>query len=152
MPILNILRRTGALQIAYALAVMIGVGCSSEDPPSPTGAELDVARYDLKGDYDWVRGRLVATVDITLAPPVVQGEPGGSPEIHEKINPANGRGVVVLFANASGRYRYVTERAADRASWQTGGPLQIRYDARGRAVIDAEFTGPGARIVFFGAR
>jgi alpha-galactosidase len=90
--------------------------------------------------------------DITLAPPVVQGEPGGSPEIHEKINPANGRGVVVLFANASGRYRYVTERAADRASWQTGGPLQIRYDARGRAVIDAEFTGPGARIVFFGAR
>jgi hypothetical protein len=69
MHIRNILRRTGALQIASALAVLTGIGCSSEDPPSPTGAELDVARYDLKGDYDWDRGRLVATVDITLAPP-----------------------------------------------------------------------------------
>jgi hypothetical protein len=66
MRIINLLRRVGALQLASTLAASIGIGCSSEAPPSPTGAELDVVRYDLKGDYDWVRGRLVATVDITL--------------------------------------------------------------------------------------
>jgi aminopeptidase N len=42
--------------------------CKSDRPPSPTGAELDVVRYDLKGDYDWDRGRLVATVGVTLVP------------------------------------------------------------------------------------
>ncbi len=36
--------------------------------PSPSAVRLDVERYDLKGDYDWARGRLVATVDITLVP------------------------------------------------------------------------------------
>jgi hypothetical protein len=43
------------------------VGCF--DAPydtSPTGGAYDVERYDLTGAYDWSRGRLVATVDITL--------------------------------------------------------------------------------------
>lgn len=61
-----------ARQLACILATSIGIGCSDELPPSPpggpTGAPMDVQHYSLKGDYDWVRGRLVATVDITLAP------------------------------------------------------------------------------------
>ncbi len=90
--------------------------------------------------------------DITRAAPVVEGEPGGSPEIYEKLDPASGRGAVVVFANAAGRYTYVTARPADRAVWHTGGPARVRHDARGRAVIETEFTEPGARILFFGAR
>jgi hypothetical protein len=66
----NLFQRPGALQIACALTASIGIGCSSEPAPTPkpTGAEMDVLRYELKGDYDWARGRLVATVDITLTP------------------------------------------------------------------------------------
>jgi hypothetical protein len=59
---------------------------------------------------------------------------------------------VRLFLNAADRYRHITGHAVDRAIRRTGGPLQLRYDARGRAVIEAEFTEAGARIVLFGAR
>ena len=90
--------------------------------------------------------------DITAAPPVVEGLPGGSPEVHEKINPASGRGAVVIFATAAGQYTYVTANRADPAAWITGGPAEIRHDAEGRAVIEASFEEPGARIVFFGLR
>jgi aminopeptidase N len=65
---MSLFRRPGALRLACALAATIGVGCSSEAPSSPNGAKLDVARYDLQGDYDWARGRLVATLNVTLAP------------------------------------------------------------------------------------
>jgi hypothetical protein len=68
MRLKNIFQRPGALQIACALAASIGIGCSSEPAPNPANAEMDVLRYELKGDYDWARGRLVATVDITLTP------------------------------------------------------------------------------------
>lgn len=65
------LRRTGALHAACILVASLGAGCSSSDDgpsPGPTSVEMDVARYDLKGAYDWDRGRLVATVAITLTP------------------------------------------------------------------------------------
>lgn len=73
MRLMNLLRRPRALRLVCALAASLGAGCSSEVPPdpvppNPTGSALDVERYDLKGDYDWARGRLVATLDITLVP------------------------------------------------------------------------------------
>src|SRR5689334_3606419 len=68
MHLTNLFRRPGALGLACALAASLGAGCSSESPPAPNGSRLDVQRYDLKGDYDWARGRLVATLAITLAP------------------------------------------------------------------------------------
>jgi alpha-galactosidase len=88
--------------------------------------------------------------DITLASPVRQGEPGRSPEIHEKINPQTGKGAVVIFANAAGSYTYVTQRQTVSPHWATGGPVTVRRDGKGRAVIEANFSEPGARIVFFG--
>ncbi len=108
---------------------------------SPEGVDYIA---DVLAHYKQVRD------DITRAPPIVVGEPGGSPEIHEKIDPTTGRGAVVLFANAGGRYVYVTQREPSQITWHTGGPVGIRYDAQGRAVIEAEFTEPGARVVFFG--
>lgn len=47
--------------------------------------------------------------EITISNPVISGEPGTSPEIHEKVNPATGKGAVVIFANAAGKYAYTNE-------------------------------------------
>lgn len=74
---MNHFLRSGALRLVCITLASIGAGCTNDDvpiptfpagDPIPTGAEMDVARYDLKGEYDWDRGRLVATVDITLSP------------------------------------------------------------------------------------
>jgi alpha-galactosidase len=87
--------------------------------------------------------------DITNSFPVVQGETGSSPEIHEKIGATTGRGVVVVFANSRGSYTYVTKHKVDRSLWKNEG-VKVNFDAKGRAVIEADFTGPGAKIIFFG--
>ena len=87
--------------------------------------------------------------DITNSFPVVQGEPGNSPEIHEKIDRKTGRGAVSIFANTSGQYTYITDNKVDPAMWTTEG-ITVTIDAKGRAIIQATFTSPGAGIVFFG--
>lgn len=88
--------------------------------------------------------------DVTASDPVREGEPGNSSETWEKINAENGRGEVVLFSNG-GHRRYITEHRVDPHVWCTEG-AGVRLDAAGRAVIDADFDGSSARIVFFGVR
>lgn len=89
--------------------------------------------------------------DITASTPVVQGETGSSPEIHEKISAQTGKGVIVVFANAQGRYTYVSKNKVDPTRWKNEG-VGVSVDARGRAVIQADFTEPGAKMVFFGIK
>jgi alpha-galactosidase len=89
--------------------------------------------------------------DITLARMKASGEPGGSPEIYEKINPENGKGCVVGFANAKGTYTYITEHVVAPQSWKNEG-VDIKRDARGRAVITITFQEPSAKIIFFGVQ
>lgn len=88
--------------------------------------------------------------DITESDPVVTGDVGSSPEIHEKVSKRTGNGVVVLFATAKGSYRYITAHQPHRTFSATGS-VKVHYDAKGHAVIEADFTSPGAAIVFFGA-
>ena len=61
--------RPGVLRMACIVIASLGVSCACEDTPTPS-TDIDVKRYELKGEYDWNRSRLVATVDITLAPTV----------------------------------------------------------------------------------
>jgi len=98
---------------------------------------------DLLGTYRKVRD------DITAASPVRTGDVAGSPEVHEKINPATGRGAVVIFSSAAGKYTYVTANKAD-AKRRCTGAASVKTDAAGRAVIEATFKKAGAEIVFFG--
>ncbi len=86
---------------------------------------------------------------ITESDPVVFGMVGGSPEIHEKIARASGKGVVVIFATAAGTYRYITSHQPCRDYWATEG-VQLRFAADERAELDITFTRPGAQLVFFG--
>jgi alpha-galactosidase len=88
--------------------------------------------------------------DITLASPVTYGLPGESIEIHEKINPANGRGEVVIFGNGRREINYITQAKVDKKIWHNEG-VNISFDGQGRAVIKANFTEASAKIIFFGA-
>lgn len=87
--------------------------------------------------------------DITAAQMIKSGEPGGSPEVYEKINPATGKGCVVIFANAKGKYTYITSKEASKTFWHTEG-VQIKYDADGKVIITADFTESSAKIILFG--
>jgi hypothetical protein len=55
----------------YVAAALLASGCSSTRPSIEEGIEegsreYDVGRYDLKGEFDWNRNSLLASVDITL--------------------------------------------------------------------------------------
>ena len=100
--------------------------------------------------------------DITASYPVRSGRIGGSPEIHEKINDANGKGAVVIFYNYknawnrnpegkgfAGTFTYVTQHRVASQRWHTEN-ANVTFDEEGRAIITANFEGPGAAIVLFG--
>ena len=87
--------------------------------------------------------------DITESDPVVTGIVSGSPEIHEKISAATGRGAVVFFASRPGTYRYITSHKTAGEHWTTDG-VTVVTDREGRARIKATFERPGAKILLFG--
>ncbi len=89
--------------------------------------------------------------DITAADPLVTGVIGGTPEVHEKINPANGRGAVSLFAPRAGTYTYVTARAAIEPYAAMDG-VKVERLPSGRAKITTVLKEAGGKAAFFGAR
>lgn len=105
---------------------------------SSQGVELF---HQVLGTYKQVRDH------ITRAYPEVLGKPGDTFEVHEKIDRNSGLGVVCLFANLAGAYRY-------RMSSSPASPSTIYGTAKvvrdGEDVwLEAEFTEPGAAMVFF---
>jgi alpha-galactosidase len=88
--------------------------------------------------------------DITEAYPVRVGAVGGSLEIHEKINAANGLGALVVFSTAAGRYSYVTTNSPSKSYWAHDG-VTLAFDSSNRAVVELDFERPGAKIIFFKA-
>ena len=100
--------------------------------------------------------------DISAAYPARSGEIGGTPEIHEKINPETGKGAVVIFYNYRNAwrqkepyfpasFRYVTRLPVVKESWHNGVTV-AGYDSKGRAILEGKFDGPGAKIILFGAK
>jgi alpha-galactosidase len=87
--------------------------------------------------------------DITESDPVVSGVVSASPEIHEKISAATGRGAVVIFATERGSFEYITSHRVVDEHWVSAG-VTVTQDMAGRAKIEATFEKPGAKILFFG--
>jgi len=87
--------------------------------------------------------------DITAAQLVKVGEPGGSPEIYEKINAATGKGCVVMFANAHGTYSYITQHKVALQHWHNN-DVEVKTNQQGSAIITVKFQQPSAKIIFFG--
>jgi alpha-galactosidase len=98
---------------------------------------------------DFLRRYKQVRHDITAATLVGTGQVGGSPEVYEKIN-TNGRGVVSLFASASGSYTYTTRAGAlAQSCWHNPG-VSVSFDDAGRARITARFEKSGAKVILFG--
>ncbi|WP_183558464.1 alpha-galactosidase [Mucilaginibacter sp. SP1R1] len=100
---------------------------------------------EVLGNYKQVK------YDITQSYPVKHGETGESPEIYEKINKQTGKGVIVMFANKKGSYQYLSENLANNTIWKTEG-VDVKFDALGRAIINARFDKPDAKMIFFGVK
>ncbi len=113
------------------------------------GEIVKIPDDDLKLTSEILRKYKQVCNDITTASPVTYGHPGEMTEIHEKINPENGKGTVVIFNNGNKPIRYVTENKPDKRFWSTG-DVKISFDERGRAVIEAGFPEADAKIIFFG--
>jgi alpha-galactosidase len=109
---------------------------------SPEGAALF---------HRWLSAYKQVREDITDAPPVRSGPVSGSAEIHEKISPRTGRGVVAVFSTARGRVSYITQRPASRGYAATEN-VRVSFDPAGRARLDIDFSRPGAQLVLFGAK
>ena len=105
---------------------------------SPEGKALF---HRVLTDYKQVRD------DITAASPICLGHPGSTFEVYEKLS-TNGRGVISLFSSVPGTYRY---RLQNRPA---GGPVCFgpasAVEENGELYIEADFSAPGAAIVFFG--
>jgi alpha-galactosidase len=87
--------------------------------------------------------------DITEATLIRDGAVGGSPEVYEKINPATGKGAVVVFSSHGGSYSYITKATPSQNSWQTDG-VNMSFDNEGHAVIHTQFSKAEAKIILFG--
>jgi alpha-galactosidase len=89
--------------------------------------------------------------DMTSAPLLRDGAVGGTPEIYEKINPATGRGAIVIFASHAGEYNYVSQNKVAGEIWASDGTL-VKVNSNGLANIKATFKGAEAKIVYFGLK
>jgi alpha-galactosidase len=131
------------VQRDVAASLMLGHGGLWGDltAVSPAG------RRRLRGYLDaWKQVR----DDATAASPVRSGPVGGSPEIHEKINPATGRGVVCLFSPTPGHYTYLTHhRVAETHT--AAGRIRVSPAHDGKALLTWSCHQPGAAFVCFDA-
>ena len=89
--------------------------------------------------------------DVTAATLQMTGNQGESHEIYEKINPAIGKGIIVLFANHKGEYFYVSKAKVDAKVIVDKG-VTVLLDADGYVVIKATCEKSEAKIIFFGAK
>ena len=88
--------------------------------------------------------------DATAAAPRVSGPVGGTPEVHEKVHPETGRGVICLFSPSAGRFEYATRgRVVEEHAAAGGVSVERRED--GGAVLTWACERPGAAMVCFGA-
>jgi alpha-galactosidase len=88
--------------------------------------------------------------DMAEAYPVVVGDVGGSPEIHEKISEKTARGAVAVFATSRGKYSYITSRPVSSSYWANDG-IELHFDSRRHARLEITFDEPGAKVIFFGS-
>ncbi len=108
---------------------------------SPEGQAL---YGQLLGWYKQVRA------DVNGACPVRNGTMSSNPEIHEKIG-KSGMGVICVFTDNPGTFRYVTSGRVDAKVRSSDARANIAILPDGRAEIIFTFESKGAKIVFFGA-
>ena len=106
-------------------------------------SEEGIARFgEALAAYKQVRD------DITRATLLRVGDVGGSPEIHEKIDLATGKGVVSVFASVRGTYTYLTQAAVSPQFWAMPG-VSVQLLDNDHARLEVTFQEAGGKCVFF---
>ncbi len=86
--------------------------------------------------------------DVSRANPIVRGWAGASPEFHEKLDPASGRGVICCFCRTGGTFHYITRKLCTVPISVIGADdFNIRSD--GRVEIIITLSDNDAQTIFF---
>jgi alpha-galactosidase len=110
---------------------------------SPAGVEQIAS---LVSAYKQVRA------DITAGSSIRSGEVSTSPEIYEKINQLNGRGVVALFTNSPESVHYISKEPVSSDYIASDG-VRVSFFSDRHAVVDMNAAGSSTTgLVFFGAK
>ncbi len=84
---------------------------------------------------------------VTRAYPRTAGDVGGSPEIHEKLDPVRACGMVVLFAQAGGKIVHVTQPLESQPQQIIGADSYV-WRPDNRLELTVELVREGAATVF----
>ena len=87
--------------------------------------------------------------DVARAYPRTFGVPAGSPEIHEKLDPATGRGAVAVFTHGAGTFEHVTQPLAKPPA-KVEGADEWHSLPDGRVWLKARLEWEEARLITFG--
>ena len=87
--------------------------------------------------------------DVTESRMEQTGLPGDSYEVYEKINPANGKGIIVIFANQSGHYEYYSKHKIHK-DFIAGEGCTVVRTKDGYAKITVEADKESTFISYFG--
>lgn len=115
------------------------------------GNLVDISDEGIASYGRWLEHYKQVRDAITAASPIVTGVIGGTPEIHEKIDPVDGRGAVSLFTPYAGRNTYVTNRPVAASHIAMDG-IEIERLSSGQAKITVALTEGGGKAILFGAR
>ncbi len=84
---------------------------------------------------------------VTNAYPRVSGFPGSSPEIHEKLDPAAGAGLIAFFTVKEGTFTHVTQPLPRSAALTVEGADASEHLSDGRLKLTVTLERNGARVV-----
>ena len=84
---------------------------------------------------------------VTASYPIVSGEIGTSPEIHEKIDPSSGKGLICFFTCFKGAYTYITQKLEVMPE-HVNGAKSYEVLENGRLSVTVELDADSAEIVF----
>jgi aminopeptidase N len=130
-------RRVAFGALALALSAALPPACGDDDdatPPLPPLAAFDVDAYELSGDYDWARGRLVASLTLRLT---MAGGVGRFVALDSEVTEVKGvrtaEGLLLPFVADPAAKQLRVELPADPAP----GPLALVVDYEAAPAYDA---------------
>jgi len=87
--------------------------------------------------------------DIALASVHTTGRPGDAIEVYEKINPATGKGAIVIISNEDTDYSYCSYLPCNEDYWSTQ-QVHIERSEKGLCKVAAKLEKYNAAIILFG--
>jgi alpha-galactosidase len=112
------------------------------------GDLLELTEDDIKLFYDNITNYKKVAQQVTESYPVVKGLIGSSPEIYEKIDHSNAKGIVCFFTKAAGQYTYITDKIDTEKLSAVEGADSYEVLPGGRLKLTVTLSSNDARVVY----